>query len=611
MSELKEIRTNAIELDSGLERSGERPSEQVVACLLGVSSELNTAKDLRSGLQGVAELLKQYIDYETLAVLLLDDLGRELRFALTVGFDHEVAKHWRFGMGQGIVGTAAQTGKIIVSDDVGNEPKYINASSNVASEIAVPLVAKGHVIGVLDVGGRTPNFFSDDDRRLFSFLGEHLANAIESARFYENMREQARTLSLLHEVSRELTSILDRAQLVRRIAELVKRLVSYDAFTVYLWDEQRQLLEPEVSIRPGGGVFTDAAATMEMAHGITGTVAALRQPIRVPNVHREPRYVACERDFEVRSELAVPLIFKDRLVGVLDLESASYDAFSNKDQQLLSTLASSLAIALENSRLYEALQQDEARLEKDLSTAREVQKQLLPTSTPWVRGVEIGVAYDPARHLGGDFYDFVPFGEGRLAVAVGDVAGKATSAALYGSLTVGTLREFAASHSSFSPGRILSDMNEKLGSLGFNNRFVALGFGVYDGARRQLTLANSGLPRPYLLRGRSVKRIDVGGVPLGLLTGKKYDEVTLDLEVGDALVMISDGVEDSLNAAEEEFGLERVEGTLQRLAAGSARDIAQGLLAANQLHAGEAEAYDDRTVLVVKVTGESDDKASH
>jgi sigma-B regulation protein RsbU (phosphoserine phosphatase) len=601
MSELKEIKPNHIELELG----DERPSGQIVSCLLGVSSELNTAKDLRSGLQGVADLLKSYIDYETLAILLLDDLGRELRFELTVGFDPEVTEHWRFGMGQGIVGTAAQTGRIIVSDDVGNDPRYINAAADVASEIAVPLVSKGHVIGVLEVGGNRANFFSEDDRKLFAFLGEHLANAIESARFYENMREQARTLSLLHEVSRELTSILDRGELVRRIAEMVKRLVSYDAFSVYLWDEQRQVLDPTVSIRPGANPAPSEPETMEMAHGIIGTVAALRQPIRVPNVFREPRYVACERDFEVRSELAVPLTFKDQLVGVLDLESASYDAFSNKDQQLLSTLASSLAIALENSRLYEQLQQDEMRLEKDLSTAREVQKQLLPTSTPWVKGVEIGVAYDPARHLGGDFYDFVPFGEGRLAVAVGDVAGKATSAALYGSLTVGTLREFAASHSSFSPGRILTDMNEKLGRLGFNNRFVALGFGVYDGARKRLTLANSGLPRPYLLRGRTVRRIDIGGVPLGLLSGKEYDEVTIDLEEGDALVMVSDGVEDSLNSDEEEFGVERVEGALQRLASGSARDIAQGLLTANQLHAGEAEAYDDRTVLVLKVTGES------
>ncbi len=298
------------------------------------------------------------------------------------------------------------------------------------------------------------------------------------------------------------------------------------------------------------------------------------------------------------------MIFKGNLIGVLDLESGSYDAFSTKDQQLLSTLASSMAIALENARLYEQLQKDEERLEKDLSTAREVQKQLLPTSTPWIQGVEIGFAYDPARHLGGDFYDFLPFGEGRIAIAVGDVAGKATSAALYGSLAVGMLREYAAGHSGFGPGRILTDMNQKLGQLGFDNRFVALGFGVYDSRERKLILANSGLPYPYLLRGRSLRRLEVGGVPLGLLAGRDYQEISIDLQEGDAVVLISDGVEDSLNPSEDEFGQERVEGTLQRLADGSAREIARGLLDATRIHAGDADTYDDRTALVLKVASE-------
>lgn len=600
MSDLRDAAEKAAHTVATIKGAG-RPPEQVVACLLAVSSALNSATDLKSGLETVADLLKGYVEYETLAILLLDDLGRELRFELAVGFDRDVVEHWRFGLGQGIVGTAAQRGETIVSDDVSGDPRYISASTVVRSEIAVPLVTKGHTIGVLAVGGNRTGFFSEGDQRLLTFLGDYLAAAIESARMYENMREQARTLSLLHQISRELTSILDRRELVQRVAELVKRLVSYDLFTVFLWDEQQQLLEPTMSIwsdRP----WTGHKMTMEMGRGISGTAAALRQAIRVPNVHREPRYVSCVAGFEVKSELAVPMIFKGELIGVLDLESGTYDAFSTQDQQLMSTLASSMAIALENARLYEQLRKDEGRLQEDLLTAREVQKQLLPNSTPWLKGVELGFAYDPARHLGGDFYDFLPFGEGRMAIAVGDVAGKSTSAALYGSLAVGTLREYAAEHAGYGPGRILTDLNQRLGQLGFDNRFLALGFGVYDSRERTLTLANSGLPHPYLLRGRSITRIPVEGVPLGLFAGRRYEEQTIELREGDSVVLMSDGVEDSLNAAEEEFGRERVEGTLQRLASGSARAIAEGLLKATQIHAGDAETYDDRTVLVLKAT---------
>ncbi len=578
-----------------------RPQEKVVACLLAVSRALNSWTDLRTGLNEVADLLKEYVDYQTLAILLLDDLGHELRFELARGFDDDVAKHWRFGLGQGIVGVAAQTGETIVSDDVQNDPRNINAAAHVKSEIAVPLLHKGHAIGVLAIGGDRTHFFSREDRQLLGFLGDHLAAAIESARLYENMRDQARTLALLQQVNRELTAILDRKELVRRVAELVKRLVSYDMFTVFLWDEQQQQLDPSITIR-SDRPWSGRKMTLEMGRGISGTAAALRQPIRVPNVHREPRYVSCVSDFDVKSELAVPMIFKGNLIGVLDLESGSYDAFSTRHQQLISTLASSMAIALENARLYEKLQSDESRLQKDLTTAREVQKQLLPTSTPWVKGVEIGYSYDPARHLGGDFYDFLQVGEGRMLLAVGDVAGKATSAALYGSLAVGTLREYAAEHAEYGPGRMLTDLNQRLGQLGFENRFVALGVGVYDSEARSLTLANSGLPHPYLVRGRTVSRVEVEGVPLGLLAGREYLERTIELEPGDSVVWISDGVEDSLDMSDEEFGRERVEGTLERLAAGSAREIADGLIKATRLHAGEAETYDDRTALVLKVS---------
>ena len=145
-----------------------------------------------------------------------------------------------------------------------------------------------------------------------------------------------------------------------------------------------------------------------------------------------------------RTAIAVPLLFEDRLIGVIDLESVEYDAFSVEHEQLLATLGSSLAIALANAEMYERLTERERSFDRDLKAARKVQEQLLPRTTPWVQGVQIAAANQPARHLGGDFYDFLPYGDGKIAIAVGDVAGKSTSAALYGSLTVGMLREFSA-----------------------------------------------------------------------------------------------------------------------------------------------------------------------
>src|SRR6267378_1445950 len=197
--------------------------------------------------------------------------------------------------------------------------------------------------------------------------------------------EQAQTIALLYEISHELTSILDREELLRRIAE--------------------------------------------------------RRNIRVVDVRLDPRYVSCGEEVEVRSELVVPLLLRDRLVGVLDLESTKPHAFSAEHERLLNILGSYIAVALENSRLFEDARENQTRLLNDLETAREIQRQLLPSGAKEIPGLDVATAYVPARELGGDFYDLLPYGVGRLAVANGDVSGKGTAAALYGSLAIGILRE--------------------------------------------------------------------------------------------------------------------------------------------------------------------------
>ncbi len=580
----------------------EHAGHEAVDCLLEVTRELNTAPDLASGLARVADHLQHHIHYDTLAILLLDDLGRELRIGFAQGYTSEVTEHWRFGMGQGIVGTAAKTRRPIRVGDVLKDPRYISGGQPLRSELAIPLLSQDRMIGVLDVGSRAPDFFTAEHERLLATLGGHLASAIENARLYQNMREQARTLSLLHELSRDLTAILDRNELLQRVAVLVGRIIDFDLFTVLLWDEESQRLEPWLALFADGRLAPQPDS-LPLGHGISGAAAALRQPIRVPNVHLDPRYVPCIADLDVLSELAVPLLFKDRLIGVLVLESAEYNAFSEHHEQLLSTLASSIAIALENARLYEKLREEEQRLESDLATAREVQKQLLPRAVPWVSRLQVGVGYEPARHLGGDFYDFLPYGPGRVAIALGDVAGKATSAALFGTLAVGILREYAVHHR-FDPDRTLTDMNGKLQQLGVDNRFVAMAFACYDAERRTLILANSGLPYPLLLRGGRVEKLEVSGVPLGLLPGRTYAQVEVPLAPGDAVLLYSDGIEECRDRANEEFGAERVAEHLQRLGGGTADEIAKGLIEATDLFAAGAEPADDRTAVVIKSTRE-------
>jgi sigma-B regulation protein RsbU (phosphoserine phosphatase) len=588
-------------LDAALEECDEAAGGvDAMSCLVQIAEELNSTLELDEVLEKVAGRVREHVAYDTFGIQLLDPMGQELRIRFGIGYPREVMEHWRLGLGQGLAGTAAKTRQAVRVDDVTRDSRYINAGEGIRSEMAIPLVVKNRTVGVLNVGSRQPNAFRESHQRLLSFLAGHLANAIENARLYENLRTQTRTLSLLHEVSRELTSILDREELLQRIARAVKRLVDHQLFSVMLWNEETQMLEHTFLLRDGQRF--QHTRGLPLGHGLCGTAAALRMPVRVSNVHLDPRYVRCEHETDVRSELVVPLVFKDRLVGVIEVESTEYNAFTEQHEQMLATLASYIAIALENARLYEKLRHDELRLETDLATARDIQKRLLPEAPPRLPGLELAARYAPARQLGGDVYDFLHYSDGRLAVAVGDVAGKATAAALYGSLAIGILRGHVVEHPC-EPAEMLEMMNEYLRQPRLDNRFIALLFALYDPRTKILSLANAGFPRPHLVRGCRVEEVPVVGVPLGLLPDIRYEEKKLALQVGDVIVFCSDGFKECMNKRQEEFGSARLEALLTELCTGPAGTIADALIAATDQYAeGNGAHHDDRTVVVLKVT---------
>jgi phosphoserine phosphatase RsbU/P len=413
--------------------------------------------------------------------------------------------------------------------------------------------------------------------------------------------EQANTLALLYDVSRELTSILDREELLRRVAQRVKKIVNYHVFSVMLWNESAQMLESVFGMRYGDSIPT--RLRLPLHQGITGTSAGERRTIRVADTRNDPRYVQCEIDVCVRSELVVPLLLQDRLIGVLDLESTDPNAFTAEHEQMLATLGSYIAIALENARLYEQARETERRLQGDLATAREIQRSLLPTGAREVPGLDLAAAYVPARELGGDFYDFLPYGQGRLGMVLGDVSGKGTAAALFASLAIGIIREHIVDHPC-PPAEMLTMLNTRLHAARLESRFIATVFSIYDAGTRRLTVANAGGPYPLLVRDGAVQSVRVSGIPLGLFPDTQYEEAILDLVPGDLLLFASDGILESANADQEEFGFDRLSSVLNALSPRqTSAEIAASILAATDDYSGTDTApFDDRTLLVLRLT---------
>ena len=423
--------------------------------------------------------------------------------------------------------------------------------------------------------------------------------------FYVEQPEQAQSIALLYEMSHELTAILDREELLRRIAERVKKLVDYQVFTVMLWNEEAQVLESVFSMR-----FQDAIPTrfqMPLSQGITGAAASERRTIRVVDVRLDPRYLKCEDGVEVRSELVVPLLLQERLIGVLDLESTEPHAFTADHERLLNILGSYIAVALENSRLFEESRETQTRLQNDLETAREIQRQLLPSGAKEIPGLDVATAYVPARELGGDFYDLLPYGVGRLAIVNGDVSGKGTAAALYGSLAIGILRELVHD-SALTAAEMLDQLNLRLLAARLDARFIAMHFAIYDAALRELNIANAGGTLPLLVRDGRVSEINVTGMPLGLLPEAEFEEQTLTLLPGDIVVFASDGIHESMNKDQEEFGVDRLKELLATVVPDDpGYTVAQRIVKATDEYAGVGRPpHDDRTLLILRVTEEAE-----
>jgi serine phosphatase RsbU (regulator of sigma subunit)/SAM-dependent methyltransferase len=411
-------------------------------------------------------------------------------------------------------------------------------------------------------------------------------------------RSKLTSIDFLVQSAGDLNSSLRLDEVFKKIGERVRDLIDCHLFCIMLWNEKTQLLEHSYSLKFGEHI--DQTGGFALGEGISGSAAAVRRPIRVPEVADDPRYVRFRHaEVNIRSELAVPLLVKDRLVGVLDLESLQPAAFTAENERIVVALASQIATALENARLYEELEANEIRLENDLDTARQLQAALLPTTPTRLADYEIGAVFEPARELSGDFYDFFRYQDGRLAVVLGDVAGKSTGAALYGSMAVGLLRGFALEHAA-EPSEILKHLNAELNGLKVDRRFVAMSFGVLDAAGSKAVMGNAGVPQPLLVSQGSVRRLDTSGVPLGGLEDTRYSTVTAEIRPGDLLVMVSDGLDDCLDGEGERLGEAQLPNYLVENAGMSAQEIALGLVELSSRHSEDTEVADDRTVVIVK-----------
>jgi len=562
--------------------------------LLKLTEALNTTLDLQTLLNRVSELVRAVINYRIFAILLLNDRTNELRMRFQIGHTPQVERT-RVPLGKGVVGQVALTRQPMLLNDVSTSEHYVAANPAVRSELTLPLIAKNRLIGVMDIESEEAGYFRPEHLHLLTFTASRIAQAIENARLYARVSRQAQTLEVLNEIAAELASILDLGPLLERIGQLLRRLIDYQMFTIMLLDDKGETLITRYAWRFG---YAHAPQRrISITSGLVGAAVSEWRTINVPDVSKDPRYLPMNP--ETKSELVVPLFYKGRVIGVLDLEHTRAGFFNEEHQRMLTTLASQIAIAIENARLYQAVRRQEAQLEKDIATAREVQLRLLPPEAPQHEHAEMAVRFLPARSIGGDLYDFIDYGPKRSAIVLGDVSGKAAPAALFAALVSGIMR--SAAQLQPDPAQMLTRLNDALQERKLDSQYVVLLFALWNDENRTLEVANSGAVQPVFCRAGQPVTVKAEGFPLGMFPNVTYEELSVATQPGDVIVFVSDGILDAENEKEEMYGDERLSALLCGNRDRPAQEIADEILDDVSRFQGAKDRFDDETIIVLCV----------
>jgi len=575
---------------------------ELLSTLFELGREVTSVLDLADLLEKIPQLIAQITRFSAFAVYLLDEERQELHIAYAVGYPDDVVRTLRLKVGQGVVGAAVEQGRPILVNDIGKEPRFMGPLRNMVSQLAVPMRRKGRVIGALNLLSEHSGAFTDRDEALLRQFGAHVAVALENARLFRAERHYTETLETLAEIGREMSSILDLDVLLTRIASLTKRIIDYRTFGILLLNEATNMLEMKLAVRYGE---ENAAKSIKLGEGLVGWAALHKEPLLVADVSKDPRYINLVED--VRSELVIPMLIKDRCIGVFDLESPELNAFTKDNKELLTLLASQAAVAIENARLYEQVRRNEERIEKELRFAQRVQGALLPSELPRrLRNADVAGRFAPAHELGGDLHDFIDPEPNSLVVAVGDVSGKGAPAALYSAFAAELVRSRTYRRrytpEKFSVAGVLQAMNTILHDRQLEEYYCTLCYAFFDFKRRTVTISNSGLPYPVRCSDDECGQIELPGVPLGSFSGVTYDEVTLPLRAGDLFVFCTDGIFEASTVEGKEFGAKRLCDVVRDHRKATAREIVDAIFDSVILFRGTAPQGDDMTAVAVKIT---------
>jgi sigma-B regulation protein RsbU (phosphoserine phosphatase) len=384
-----------------------------------------------------------------------------------------------------------------------------------------------------------------------------------------------------------IESALDLDKLLEHVVDDIAETVGSIEVSVWLREESTGRI---VLLGVRGCSQYKKGQCLNAGRALVASAAASGEIRYAPDVWQESLYVACEP--ATRSELCIPLLVNNRTIGVLCIDHRKIDAFPREQIEVLVSLAGHLALVIENAQRFRRECSERRRLQKESVAARELQESMFLNSAPVVPGFTFETVWHPAGVLAGDWFDFIELGQNRYGIALGDVSGKGTSAALLMTSTRALLRSIAPIHT--DPAQLLEHLGRMIADDFPHGRFVTMLYAVLDISSRQLSIASAGHPLPLLIEGDACFIELEAGLPLGM--GRtSYPQESITLTPGRNLLLYTDGIIEAANRVNEEFGVGRL---LRHF--GEQNASLDGLMRRLQIFSGSPHKSDDSTAVLIR-----------
>ncbi len=385
-------------------------------------------------------------------------------------------------------------------------------------------------------------------------------------------------------------------ELVRLNADFARDLAGADRCSLWLIDESTNQMWTKIAhgIQP---------ISLPLGQGLVGACILEDKVYLVNDTANEPRLlrqVDLETGYNTQQVLCVPMRAEGKVIGAFQLLNKP-SGFTDVDAGMLGLLAHLAASAIDVERLRQETERSRLTMH-ELFLAREVQARLLPESPSGLKGLQCVGYCRPAHSIGGDYYDLIILKDGQFAFTLGDVSGKGIPAAVM-MASIQTLLRSLLQGCSKTLAEVLSDLNLTLYGSSTPERYSTLFCGIVSADRRTLTYVNAGHVQPFLLRAAGgFEKLPGAGLPVGILPSATYDQYTVDVFPGDTLVVVSDGIVEVRNAAEDFWDEEEVDRTLKAHTETELSAIPKLLCDAADVFAANAEQYDDMTVVAIRIT---------